>query len=101
MRLHLILLKSDITLKKESIVSFFRRRLKMAKRIINFICAHSRADADAVRELMMRPDQIATDVGSVVYGREAVEVGLVDQLGSVGDALAYLHAEIDKLKSET
>ena len=39
--------------------------------------------------------EIATDVGSVVYGREAVQVGLVDQLGSVGDALAYLHREIE------
>jgi len=49
----------------------------------------------------MATGEIATDVGSVVYGREAVEVGLVDQLGSVGDALAYLHEEIEKNRSES
>ena len=49
---------------------------------------------------MMATGEIATDVGSVVYGREAVRVGLVDQLGSVGDALEYLHQEIEKQKEK-
>ena len=43
---------------------------------------------------------MATDVGTVVYGREAVSCGLIDQLGSLGDALSCLHEMIDQQKKE-
>ena len=68
--------------------------------VIRFITSHSGVSEEEFRHLLLRTDEIATDVGSVVYGREAVDVGLVDQLGSVGDALAYLHGEIDRRRQE-
>ena len=68
----------------------FRYMSEMQKRIINFICAHSRADADAVRELMMRPDQLATDCGSIIEGKEAVKYGIIDEEGGLDRALACL-----------
>lgn len=67
---------------------------QMQKRIINFICDHSKANADQINELMMRPDMIATDVGSVIEGKEAVEYGLIDAVGGIDSALGDLKSQI-------
>ncbi len=71
---------------------------RMQDRIINFICEHSEIDDRTFRNLLMKTDQIATDVGSVVEGREAVAVGLIDSLGSLKEALDALHNMIDASK---
>ena len=68
----------------------FRYMSEMQKRIVNFICAHSKAKPEIVNELMMRPDQIATDCGSIIEGREAVRYGIIDEVGGVDRALALL-----------
>lgn len=68
---------------------------RIQEQIVDFVTSNSRISREKFLEYMMATGEIATDVGSVVYGREAVELGLVDQLGSVGDALAYLHREIE------
>ena len=70
----------------------FRYMQEMQKRIVNFICAHSRAEAAVVQELMMRPDQIATDCGSIIEGREAVEYGIIDEIGGLDASLACLRS---------
>lgn len=44
----------------------------------------------------MATGQIATDVGTIVYGREAVESGLIDRLGGLHDALECLHRMISR-----
>lgn len=74
---------------------------RIQEQIVDFVTTNSRISREKFLHYMMATGEIATDVGSVVYGREAVQVGLVDQLGSVGDALAYLHEEIEKQKKET
>ncbi len=74
---------------------------RIQEQIVDFVTANSRISKEKFLHYMMATGEIATDVGSVVYGREAVQVGLVDQLGSVGDALAYLHQEIARQKKET
>ena len=63
---------------------------EMQKRIINFICSHSKASEEKVRELMMRPDELATDIGSIIEGREAVKYGIIDAVGGLCDALDEL-----------
>ncbi len=63
---------------------------EMQKRIVNFICSHSSSTPDIIRELMMRPDELATDIGSIIEGREAVEYGIIDAVGGLSDALAAL-----------
>lgn len=73
---------------------------RIQEQIVDFVTANSRISREKFLHYMMATGEIATDVGSVVYGREAVQVGLVDQLGSVGDALAYLHREIEKNRSD-
>ena len=72
----------------------FRYFENMQKRIIDFITSHSNANADKLRELMMRPDEIATDVGSIVDGNEAVNIGIIDKVGGLSDALAELRSMI-------
>ena len=50
--------------------------------------------------VMLETGELAQDVGSVLYGGEAVSCGLIDQLGSLGDALSCLHEMIDQQKKE-
>jgi ClpP class serine protease len=45
---------------------------------------------------MMATGEMATDVGTILYGKEAVASGLIDKLGGLNDALAALHKMIDK-----
>ena len=73
---------------------------EMQKRIIDFICAHSKANKDKIYELMMCPDMMATDVGSIIEGREAVEYGLIDEVGGLDRALEALREMIRGVKSE-
>ena len=68
----------------------FRYMNEMQKRIVNFICTHSKADPKTVTDLMMRPDQLATDCGSIIEGEEAVRYGIIDEVGGVDRALALL-----------
>ena len=68
----------------------FRYMSEMQKRIVDFICTHSKAKREVVNELMMRPDQIATDCGSILEGREAVAYGIIDEVGGLDCALSIL-----------
>jgi ATP-dependent protease ClpP protease subunit len=65
----------------------FKYFSEMQRRIVDFICAHSRAEKDTVYELMMRPDMMATDVGSIIDGEEAVKYGIIDGIGGLDKAL--------------
>ena len=68
----------------------FRYMSEMQRRIVSFICAHSRADSETVTSLMMRPDQMATDCGSILEGEEAVRCGIIDEVGGLDAALGAL-----------
>ena len=70
----------------------------MQKRIIKFICDHSSADAAKINELMMRPDELATDVGSIIDGDEAVKYGIINAVGGLSDALEALREMIKSKK---
>ena len=71
---------------------------KIQERIVSFITGNSRISRDKLIGMMLRTGELAADVGSVIYGEEAVASGLIDQLGGLADALEYLHAEIDREK---
>jgi ATP-binding cassette subfamily B protein len=62
----------------------------MPRQIINFITSHSNISKERFTEIMMRTDQMANDVGSVIDGHEAVRCGLIDAVGGIKDALAAL-----------
>ena len=65
---------------------------------MEFVTDHSHISREQFNDLMMATDEIANDVGTIVDGKQAVEYGLIDCLGGLGDALDYLHTEIDKRK---
>lgn len=69
---------------------------RIQEQIADFVTANSRISRNQFMEYMMATGQMATDVGTILYGREAVESGLIDSLGGLSDALCALHEMIGK-----
>lgn len=69
---------------------------RMQERIINFVTEHSKIEHDKLKELMLNRDQLAKDVGTIIVGNEAVEYGLINEIGGVKEAMAKLHEFIDE-----
>ena len=69
---------------------------RIQERIVGFVTGHSKISRQDYLSLMTNTDELANDVGSVIYGEEAVKLGLIDSLGTLADALDYLHGEIKK-----
>lgn len=67
---------------------------KMQERIVRFITDNSKVTRECLLGYMMSTDAIANDVGTVIGGEEAVQAGIIDSLGTLSDALHYLHGEI-------
>ena len=65
---------------------------KMQSRIVNFVTSHSHVQKQTLEKMMMRTDQMANDIGSVIDGTEAVACGLIDEIGGIKEALAELKA---------
>lgn len=74
----------------------FRYFQRIQEQIADFVTANSRISRENFENYMMATGEIATDVGTILYGREAVSSGLIDRLGGLSDALAALHKMIDK-----
>ena len=68
----------------------------MQERILTFVASHSRADKEVLRSLMMKPDEMANDIGSILDGEEAVRLGLIDEVGGLDRALRCLKGLITK-----
>ena len=71
---------------------------RIQERIIDFVTRNSQIDRETLTHLMLRTGEMAADVGSVIYGEEAVRIGLIDAIGGLSDALACLHQMIDEQK---
>lgn len=69
---------------------------RMQERIIDFVCRHSHMTPQRFSQLCMNTGEMATDVGSVLDGEEAVAEGLIDRLGSLKEALAALYEMIEQ-----
>ncbi len=67
---------------------------RMQERISGFVTAHSHIAPERLNAMMCDTTQLANDVGCILSGREAVSAGLIDAIGSLSDALAYLHGRI-------
>jgi len=70
----------------------------LQERIVRFVTKNSRIGRDEFLRLMMDTQDLASDVGSVLYGEEAVACGLIQRLGSLSDALEALYVLIDEKK---
>ena len=71
----------------------------MQERIVSFVTAHSRISRRDYTRLMSDTRKLANDVGTILSGEEAVQCGLIDQIGTLSDALEYLKKAADSGKS--
>ena len=71
---------------------------RIQERILQFVTANSRVKREAFTKLMLQTGELAADVGSVIYGEEAVEQGLIDRIGGLSDALECLYGMIEEKK---
>lgn len=73
----------------EQSFEYFRR---MQERVNSFICTHSSVDTDKLEKMMFDTSDIVADIGTIISGTQAVECGLIDELGGISSALTALRA---------
>ena len=78
----------------------FRYFQRIQEQIADFVTSNSKISRDKFEDYMMATGEMATDVGTILYGKEAVASGLIDKLGGLNDALSALHKMIDKQKGK-
>jgi ATP-dependent protease ClpP protease subunit len=76
----------------------FRYFQRIQEQIADFVTSNSKIGREDFESYMMATGEMATDVGTILYGKEAVASGLIDKLGGLNDALSALHRMIDKSK---
>ena len=64
---------------------------RIQERIVGFVTSHSKVSREDYLKLMTNTDELANDVGSIIHGETAVQLGLIDSIGGLRDALSYLH----------
>lgn len=74
----------------------FRYFQRIQEQITEFVAANSGISREKFEKYMMATGEMATDVGTILYGKDAVASGLIDRLGGLSDALGALHKMIDK-----
>lgn len=72
--------------------NYFQR---LQERIVDFVARNSRITGEKFQSLMLKTGEMAADVGSVIYGEEAVSLGLIDQVGGLSDGLQCLYRQIE------
>ena len=83
---------TGIVITSETTFDYMR---KTQERVVDFIVNHSRAERDEIIRLMNSNDNMSNDVGTVLFGREAVETGIIDEVGGVSQAIGELRGRIE------
>ena len=83
---------TGIVITSETTFDYMR---KTQERVVDFIVDHSRAERDEIIRLMNSNDNMSNDVGTVLFGREAVETGIIDEVGGVSQAIGELRGRIE------
>ena len=73
---------------------------QMQNRILTFIASHSKAKEERLEKLMMNTGMLTKDLGTILIGKEAVEEGLIDEVGGINEAFLKLHQMIDANKAK-
>lgn len=79
----------------------FEYLARIQERIVDFITGHSRITAERLQQLMRETGQLTADVGTVISGRQAVDLGLIDAVGTLSDALEALYEMIAQRRQQT
>lgn len=72
-----------------------RNMIRTQDRITRFLAKHSKISQERLEELMLNQTELVKDVGTLLEGREAVQEGLIDEVGGMSDALRKLHEMIE------
>ena len=80
------------------VMQSFKNMEKTQDRITRFLAKHSHMKQHRIEELMLNPTQLVKDVGTLLEGQEAVDEGLIDEVGGMSDALNKLHEMIEMQK---
>ena len=78
----------------------YRYFQRIQEQIADFVTTNSKITKEDFMDYMMATGEMATDVGTILYGKEAVASGLIDRLGGLNDALSALHRMIDKNRTK-
>ena len=78
----------------------FRYFQRIQEQIAEFVTSNSGISKEDFENYMMATGEMATDVGTILYGKEAVASGLIDELGGLNDALSCLHNMIEKQRQQ-
>ncbi len=78
----------------------FRYFNRIQEQIVDFVTANSKISREDFEGYMMATGEMATDVGTILYGREAVSSGLIDRLGGLHDALECLHKMVSPRRNQ-
>jgi ATP-dependent protease ClpP protease subunit len=78
----------------------FRYFQRIQEQIADFVTENSGISKSQFEKYMMATGEMATDVGTILYGKEAVSSGLIDRLGGLNDALCALNKMIEKQKTK-
>lgn len=78
----------------------FRYFQRIQEQIVEFVESNSGISREKFEQFMMATGEMATDVGTILYGRDAVKSGLIDELGGLNDALTELHRMIGEHKKK-
>ncbi len=83
---------TGIVITSETTFDYMR---KTQERVVDFIVDHSKAERDEIIRLMNSNDNMSNDVGTVLFGREAVETGIIDEVGGVSQAIGELRRRME------
>jgi ATP-dependent protease ClpP protease subunit len=78
----------------------YRYFQRIQEQITDFVATNSGISKEKFENYMMATGEMATDVGTILYGKEAVASGLIDSLGGLSDALEDLRSMIEKKKKD-
>ncbi|MBQ9990806.1 MAG: ATP-dependent Clp protease proteolytic subunit [Lachnospiraceae bacterium] len=84
---------SGLVIGAQPTFDYFRQ---MQNRIINFVSSHCRISPDRMEELMMETGMLTKDMGTILVGKEAVEEGIINEVGGIAQAVSKLHEMIGK-----
>lgn len=71
---------------------------KLQDRLLDFVARNSKIEKEHLNRLMTETEKIANDVGTILFGEEAAECGLIDEVGGISDAVKMLHKMIKESK---
>lgn len=76
----------------------FEQMYKLQDRLISFVTKHSGIKEEKLRAMMLDSGNISNDMGTVLFGEEAVECGLINKIGGLSDAISHINSLVENEK---